>query len=154
MESSGNRLNLRVILRLTVGRSVSMSWCRAPSRAHDKMVVNCLIVTVLYNSGALSDERSGLFSVSQRLKSLSICTLFSHLACLTCFIYTIYTSPSSVQARTEFLRSTRRYIPDDRSNLEETLWEQTRLRCVCVCDKQTNKQTNSVAFSLQTNYTD
>jgi hypothetical protein len=31
----------------TDGRSVSMSWCRAPSGAHDQMFVNFLKVTVL-----------------------------------------------------------------------------------------------------------
>jgi hypothetical protein len=38
------------------------------------MFVNCLTVTVLSYSGALSDERSGLSFVSPSLKSLSICT--------------------------------------------------------------------------------
>jgi hypothetical protein len=31
----------------TDGRSVSMSWCRAPSVAHDQIFVNSLKVTVL-----------------------------------------------------------------------------------------------------------
>jgi hypothetical protein len=31
----------------TDGRSVSISWCRAPSGAHDQMFVNSLKVTVL-----------------------------------------------------------------------------------------------------------
>jgi hypothetical protein len=31
----------------TDGRSVSVSWCRAPSKALDQMFVNCLTVTVL-----------------------------------------------------------------------------------------------------------
>jgi hypothetical protein len=51
----------------TDGQSVSMSWCRAPSGAYDQMSVNCLTVTVLSNSGALSDERSGLSFVSHSL---------------------------------------------------------------------------------------
>jgi hypothetical protein len=59
---------------MTDGRSVSMSWCQAPSGAHDQMVVNCLAVTVLSYSGSLSDERSGLPFVSHSPKSLSICT--------------------------------------------------------------------------------
>jgi hypothetical protein len=55
----------------TGGPSVSMSWCRAPSRAHDQMVVNCLAVAVLSCSCALSDGRSGLSFVSHSPKSLS-----------------------------------------------------------------------------------
>jgi hypothetical protein len=58
----------------TDGQSVSMSWCRAPSGAHDQMVVNCLTVTVLSCSCVLSDERSDLSFVGHSLISLSICT--------------------------------------------------------------------------------
>jgi hypothetical protein len=84
----------------TDGLSVSMCWCRAPSGAHDQIFVNCLTGTVLSYSGALSDERSDLSFVSHSLKSLTICTyIFKHFVCLTCVINTIYTSPSSVQAR-------------------------------------------------------
>jgi hypothetical protein len=49
---------------VTDGRSVSMSWFRAPSGAHDQIFVNCLTVTVLPYSGALSDYRSGLSFVT------------------------------------------------------------------------------------------
>jgi hypothetical protein len=37
--------------------SVSMSWCRAPSGAHDQIVSDCLTVAVLSRSCALSYER-------------------------------------------------------------------------------------------------
>jgi hypothetical protein len=50
----------------TDGRSVSISWCRAPLGAHDQMFVNSLKDTVLSYSCALSDERSGLSFVSIR----------------------------------------------------------------------------------------
>jgi hypothetical protein len=77
-----------------------MSWYQAPSEAHDQMFVNCLTVTVLSHSGALSDERSGLSFVGHSLKSLSVCTyIFTFFMFDMCYIYTIYTSPLSVQAR-------------------------------------------------------
>jgi hypothetical protein len=56
------------------GPSVSMSWCRAPSGAHDQIVINCLTVAVPSRSCALSDERSGLSFVSHSPKSWSTCT--------------------------------------------------------------------------------
>jgi hypothetical protein len=78
----------------TDGRSVSMSWCRAPSEAHDQTFVNCLTVTVLSYSGALSDERSGLSFVSHSLKSLSICTWnFTFYVFNMRNICNVYTSP-------------------------------------------------------------
>jgi hypothetical protein len=48
----------------TDGPSVSTSWCRVLSGAHDQIVVNCLTVAVLSCSCALSDERSGLSFVA------------------------------------------------------------------------------------------
>jgi hypothetical protein len=48
----------------TDGQSVSMSWCRASSGAHDQMFINCLTVTFLSYSCALFDERSSLSFVS------------------------------------------------------------------------------------------
>jgi hypothetical protein len=63
----GSRAGSRLLLHspspsqfTTDGQSVSASWCRAPSGAHDQIVVNCLTVAVLSCSCALSDERSGL----------------------------------------------------------------------------------------------
>jgi hypothetical protein len=53
---------------MTDGPSVSMSWCRAPSGAHDQMVVNCLTVVVLSWSWPLSEEMSGLSFVSHSPK--------------------------------------------------------------------------------------
>jgi hypothetical protein len=46
-----------------------MSWCRAPSGAHDQIFVNSLPVTVLSCSRALSDERSCLSLVSHSLQN-------------------------------------------------------------------------------------
>jgi hypothetical protein len=54
--------------------SVSMSWCRAPSGAHDQIVIDCLTVAVLSCTCALSYERSGLSFVSHSPKSSSIST--------------------------------------------------------------------------------
>jgi hypothetical protein len=47
---------VKVTLRLTVSQSVSMSLCRAPWPYFHY----CLTVTVLFLSGVLSDERTGL----------------------------------------------------------------------------------------------
>jgi hypothetical protein len=58
----------------TDSQSVSMSWCRAPSGAHDQIVINCLTVAVLSCSCALSDERSGLSFVRHSPNSWSACT--------------------------------------------------------------------------------
>jgi hypothetical protein len=45
-------------------RSVSKSWYRAPSGAHDQISIYiCLTVTFLFPWGALSDKRTGLSSV-------------------------------------------------------------------------------------------
>jgi hypothetical protein len=44
---------------VTDGQSISKSWCRDTSGAHDQTVIT-LIVTVLFLWGALSEERSGL----------------------------------------------------------------------------------------------
>jgi hypothetical protein len=65
-EPPQSRVTVRVTLRLPVGQSV-MSWCLAPSGAHDQMFVNCLTITVLSHSCAVSDERSGLSFVSHSL---------------------------------------------------------------------------------------
>jgi hypothetical protein len=43
----------------TDGQSVSKSWYRAPSGAHDQIFI-CLTVMFLFPWGALSDERTGL----------------------------------------------------------------------------------------------
>jgi hypothetical protein len=50
----------------TDGQSVSQSWCRAPSGAHDQMLLT------VRQSGALSDERSGLSFVIVFVSLLSI----------------------------------------------------------------------------------
>jgi hypothetical protein len=88
----------------TDGRSVSTSWCRAPSGVHDQMVVNCLTVAVLSCSCALSDERSGLSPVSHSPMSnvfVSINMNYLTFTCFTWVICQIYTqdhvSPGSVQ---------------------------------------------------------
>jgi hypothetical protein len=44
----------------TDGQSVSKSWCRAPSGAHDQILITCVTVTVLFLWSAVSDDRMGL----------------------------------------------------------------------------------------------
>jgi hypothetical protein len=86
-------------------QSVSMFWCRAPSGTRDQIFVKYLTAMILSYSGALSDERLGLSFITHSLKSLLICMCvciyiyIKDFACLTRVINTIYTSPSSVQAR-------------------------------------------------------
>jgi hypothetical protein len=53
-------VRVRDTLQLTVGQPVGLSWCRAPSGAHDQMLIYFLKVTVSSIWGAFSDERSGL----------------------------------------------------------------------------------------------
>jgi hypothetical protein len=47
----------------TDGQSVCLSWCRAPSRDHDQIFVECLTVIVSFMEGCLSDDMVGLFCV-------------------------------------------------------------------------------------------
>jgi hypothetical protein len=58
---------------VTDGRSISKSWCRTPSGAHDQIFIS-FTVTVLFLWGALSDERTGLsfvYAAGPRQRSLS-----------------------------------------------------------------------------------
>jgi hypothetical protein len=77
------------------GQSVGLSWCWAPSRAHDQI---CIYFGESYspvNWGALSDERSGLFLASQSF-------VVSHLSVFTKLINnlrTIFTRPLSGQSQ-------------------------------------------------------
>jgi hypothetical protein len=50
----------RVTLQLTVGQSVSPSWCRAQSGAHDQIFILVGKLLSCPYGGALSDERMGL----------------------------------------------------------------------------------------------
>jgi hypothetical protein len=85
----------------TDGSSVSMSWCRAPPGAHGQILVNCLTVTLLSHSGALSDKRSGLSFVCQSKVFVNMYMSYLQFSCFTCIIHTIYTqahvSPGPVQ---------------------------------------------------------
>jgi hypothetical protein len=71
-------LQSRVTLRLTVGQSVSMSWCRTNSELVTRHYFSsegfCWKIAFLSVWGALSDEKSGLSFVSQ---SVVIC-LYEH----------------------------------------------------------------------------
>jgi hypothetical protein len=64
------KLRVRVTLQLAVSQSVGVSWCRAPSGAHDQIFIYLFFVKVAVLSiwGALSDERSGLSLISQSLE--------------------------------------------------------------------------------------
>jgi hypothetical protein len=44
----------------TGGRSISKSWCRAPSAAHDQIFITLWLLRSLFSWGALPDERTGL----------------------------------------------------------------------------------------------
>jgi hypothetical protein len=64
----------------TDGQAVSVSWCRAPSGAHDQIFVNCLTATVLFCSGGLSGSWSHYVASAQtklktRLSLLRVCLL-------------------------------------------------------------------------------
>jgi hypothetical protein len=60
---------------VTDGQSISKSWCRVPSGAHDQICIYySLTVTFLFFRGALSDERTGLsfiYAPGPRQHSLS-----------------------------------------------------------------------------------
>jgi hypothetical protein len=53
------KVKVKVILRLTISQSVSLG-IEHPSGAHDQIFFSYMKVTLLFNWGALSDERTGL----------------------------------------------------------------------------------------------
>jgi hypothetical protein len=55
-----SQLKVKVTLRLTVSQSVSKSWCRAPSGAHDQIFITVWQLRACFLWGAYSDERTGL----------------------------------------------------------------------------------------------
>jgi hypothetical protein len=78
----------------TDGQSVCLSWCRAPSGAHDQILITVWQLLSCPWEGALSDERTGLSCVSQSavLGPLSVCTFFYIYMChMLLNTYTIYT---------------------------------------------------------------
>jgi hypothetical protein len=94
--------SVRVTLRLTVSQSVCLSWCRAPSGAHDQILVTVWHLLSCPWEGALSDERTGLSFVSQSavLGPLSVYTIFTYYMChMLLNTYTIYTRRLSVRAK-------------------------------------------------------
>jgi hypothetical protein len=83
-------------------RSVSLSWCRAPSGAHDQILITVWQLLSCPWEGARSDERTGLSFVSQSavLGQLSVCTISIFYMChLLLNTYTICTKPLSVRAQ-------------------------------------------------------
>jgi hypothetical protein len=49
---------VKVTLRLTVGRLVSVSWCRAPSASHDQTFLTvCRLLSCLYGASSLTRGR-------------------------------------------------------------------------------------------------
>jgi hypothetical protein len=85
----------------TDGQSVGLSWCRAPSGAHDQILHFSVKVIVLSIACALSDGRSGLsFVAVSRSKSVYTRNMMQHI-CKNLSInslYRIFTRPLSVQA--------------------------------------------------------
>jgi hypothetical protein len=74
--------------------SVCMSWCRAPSGAHDQIVINCLTVAVLSCRGpSLTGGRVCLLSVIVQRLGQHVHELFTVFMSHMLDIYTIYTSP-------------------------------------------------------------
>jgi hypothetical protein len=68
-----------------------MSWCRVHSGTCDQILF-CLKFAVLFLSGALSDERSGLSPVSLCQQYLVHCQRFNiiYIVRVTCFKYMQY----------------------------------------------------------------
>jgi hypothetical protein len=61
-------LKVIVTLRLTVGQSVSLSWCQVLAEARDHILVLDWTFTVLLLLDALSDKKTGLSLVSCRIQ--------------------------------------------------------------------------------------
>jgi hypothetical protein len=86
----------------TDGQSVCLSWCRAPSGAHDQILITGWQLLSCPWEGAVSDERTGMSFVSQSaiLGQSSVCTIFTFYMChMLLNTYTIYTRPLSVRAQ-------------------------------------------------------
>jgi hypothetical protein len=84
----------------TDGQSVCLSWCRAPSGAHDHILITVWQLLSCPWEGALSDERTGLSFVSQPavLGQLSVCTIFTFYMCrMLLNTYKASVSPGSIQ---------------------------------------------------------
>jgi hypothetical protein len=86
---------------MTDDQSVSISWCQVHSGTCDQMLLFCLNVAVLFLWGALSDERSGLPSVTHFHQCLVHCQRFNiiYIACYMFLVYVKYTRPQSAQAQ-------------------------------------------------------
>jgi hypothetical protein len=95
--------SVRVTLRLTVGQSVSQSWCRAPSGTHDQILI-------LYNEyyglrllGTLSLTRGWVCHLSEVAYFVTFPELFTLICTEFTWVYTVKictvcTRPLSVQA--------------------------------------------------------
>jgi hypothetical protein len=93
---------VRVRIIATDGQSVSLSWCRAPSGAHDQILITVWQLRSCPWEGALSDERTSLSFVSQStvLGQLSVSTIFTFYMChMLLNTYTIYIRPLSVRVQ-------------------------------------------------------
>jgi hypothetical protein len=78
----------------TDGQSISKSWCRAPSGAHDQIFITVdsysSTVTVLFLWGTLSDERRGLsfgYAAGPRQQSFSGPSPVGLVTILYCLIF-------------------------------------------------------------------
>jgi hypothetical protein len=90
-------------MRLTVSQSVSLSWCQAPSGAHDQILVTVWQLLSCPWEGALSDDRTGVVcqSVSSIRPIVSMYNFYIlHVSHVIEYIYNIYkasVSPGSHQ---------------------------------------------------------
>jgi hypothetical protein len=72
---------LKVTLRLTVGQSVCLSWCRAPFWDHDQVLVPVWqLLTCQYGAPSLTRGRVCRLSEAQSavISQLSVCAVYLH----------------------------------------------------------------------------
>jgi hypothetical protein len=85
----------------TDDQSISKSWCRSPSGAHDQILITVWQLLSCPWEGALSDERTGLSSASSIRSVVSMYNFYIlHVSHVIEYIYNIYkasVSPGSVQ---------------------------------------------------------
>jgi hypothetical protein len=85
----------------TDGQSICLSWCWAPSAAHDQILITVWQLLSCPWEGALWREDGSVYvDQSAELGQLSVCTIFTFYIChMLLNTYTIYTRPPSVRAQ-------------------------------------------------------